>query len=124
MPDIKHFVRKHISETLTVAAFVLGGLSAWRELFYGGIGLTLFFLVVCAALAIFFPVQVDSVLKKFYELTHKKDKTSEIIVGSCTAVVAFLLPFIFFGMVGLLAGSSYHYFTGHAQGSHSKDKAA
>lgn len=124
LPDFHHFARRYISEISTVAALILGGLSAWKGFFFGGIGTTLAFLVIGMALGIFVPEPVDSILKKLYMLAQKKDKTSEIVVGAVTVVVAILFPFIFFALVGMLAGSSYHYFTRHAQGAHSKDKAA
>lgn len=124
IPDLKFFTRRHISETLTVAAVILGGLSAWRNLFFGGIGLSIAFLVIGMTLGIFFPVQVDGVLRKLYQLAQKKDRTSEIVVGTVSVVIAILFPFIYFGLVGTLAGSSYHYFTRQAQHSSSKDKAA
>lgn len=120
LPDFKHFARRHISETMTVAALILGGLSAWKGFFFGGIGTALAFLVIGTALGIFVPEHVDGLLKKFYQLAQKRDRTSEIIVGASTVVIAILFPFIFFGMIGLLAGTSYHYFTRQAQSSQSK----
>jgi len=117
LPDFKQFARKYISESATIVALLVGGVSAWLHLVFGGIGITLLFLVIGTALGIFWPVQIDNLLKKFYAMSLKRNKTSEMIVGGVEVVVAFLLPFIFFCMIGMLAGSAYHYFTRISQAS-------
>jgi hypothetical protein len=40
---------------------------------------------------------------------------TQIIIGIVKIIVALFIPFIFFGVMGLLAGTSYHYYTRHAQ---------
>ncbi len=124
LPDFKQFARKYISESATIIALLVGGLSAWKHLVFGGIGITLLFLVIGTALGIFWPVQIDTLLKKFYQLSYKRNRTSEMIVGGIEIVVAFLFPFVFFAMIGMLAGSAYHYFTRLSQSSGSKGSKA
>jgi hypothetical protein len=125
MPEIKQFARRHISETFTIAALIFGGLSAWKAFFFGGFLLTGLFFIVAAALGIFFPRQVDQGLKKFYQTFATKSRTSEIIIGVGTFVIAILFPWIFFGLMGFLTGSAYQYFTQITQSSgHKGSKAA
>ncbi len=117
MPDIKQFTHKYLSESMMILALIVAGFSAWKSLLFGGIGVTLAFLVIGAILSVFFPVQMDNVLKHFYQLGFKRHKISEVIVGVCTIAIALVFPFIFFGIIGLLAGSAYHYFINYAQKS-------
>jgi hypothetical protein len=38
-----------------------------------------------------------------------------MVLGIVKIVVALFIPFLLFGVFGLLAGTSYHYYTRHAQ---------
>jgi hypothetical protein len=116
IPDMGQFTRRYLSETLTVLALVVGAFSTWQGFFMGGPFLTFVFLIVGAVLGIFFPTQVDKGLKTVCKNLYKKNRVSEIVVGSITVAVALFIPFIYFGAIGLLAGSAYHYYTRFAQG--------
>ncbi len=121
IPEMGHFARRHMSETLTVAALIIGAVSAWRGIFIGGAFWTLIFLVAGAVLGIFFPTHVDGILKKVCQVLYKKEKISEVIAGSITIVIALFIPIAYFGFFGMLAGSAYHYFTRFAQGHSDKN---
>jgi hypothetical protein len=112
--EIEEFARKHTTEVFTVLALVIGAVSSIFH-FFTGPGLTILFLAVGAILGIFFPVQVEKGLKQLYGFTHKQEKTTQMVLGAVKIVVALFIPFILFGIFGLLAGTSYHYYTRHAQ---------
>ena len=38
-----------------------------------------------------------------------------MVLGGVKIVIALFLPFVYFGFLGLLAGSSYHYYIRHSQ---------
>lgn len=120
-----HFARRHLTETMTVAALLVGAVSAWRGLFIGGAFFTFIFLVAGAVLGIFFPVQIDDILKKICQILYKRDKMPEVVSGAITIVIALFVPIAYFAFFGMLAGSAYHFFTrsGHGQGG-KNDKAA
>ena len=54
-------------------------------------------------------------MKQLYNFTYKQEKTTEIILGAVKIVVAIFIPFIYFGIMGLLAGTSYHYYVRQSQ---------
>jgi hypothetical protein len=58
---------------------------------------------------------VEKGLKQFYSFTFKQEKMTQLIIGCVKIVVGLFIPFVLFGFIGLLAGTSYHYYTRHAQ---------
>lgn len=119
LSEMERFTRKHITETLTVVAILVGAFSAWTHFFVGGLGMSLFIAGLCAIMGIFFPSQCDRVIKKIYSWSYKERKVSEMIVGGIKIAIALFLPFIYFGFFGLLAGMSYHYYNRHAESEQS-----
>jgi len=112
--EIENFARKHTTEVFTVLALVIGSISsAWG--FFIGPKMTIFFLAIGAILGIFFPAPVERGLKQFYAFNFKQEKMTQMVLGIVKIVVALFIPFILFGFFGLLAGTSYHYYTRHAQ---------
>jgi hypothetical protein len=114
--EIEHFARKHTMEVLAVAALVIGAISsAWD--FFTGPKLTIFLFTLGAVLGIFFPNPVEKGMRQLYNFACKQEKTTQIIFGAVKIVVAIFIPFVLFGIFGLLSGTAYHYFTRHSQGS-------
>ncbi|MDE3055195.1 MAG: hypothetical protein KGI80_00645 [Verrucomicrobiota bacterium] len=112
--DIENFTSKNATQVLTVIALVVAGISSIFN-FFTGPKLSVFFLVVGTLLAIFFPLASEKGLKQFYTFTFKQEKVTELIFGSMKILVALFIPFLYFGFIGLLAGTSYHYFVRHGQ---------
>jgi uncharacterized membrane protein len=115
IPDVGRFARRHLSQTLTTLALLIGAFSAWKGFFVGGAFITLFFLAAGAALGIFLPTRVDEALKKVFQALHKKNKASEIVIGMIKIVMALFVPFVFFGFIGVFAGSAYSYYSRKAE---------
>jgi hypothetical protein len=82
--------------------------------FFTGPKLTIFFLAVAMVIGVFFPVPVEKGLKQFFSFSYKQEKMTQIILGIVQIVVALFIPFVLFAFIGLLAGTSYHYYTRHA----------
>ncbi len=112
--EVEDFARKYTIEVFTILAIVIGSISSMYD-FFTGPKLTIVFLAIGIILGILFPVPVEKGLKQFYGFAFKQEKMTQIIIGVVKIIVALFIPFILFGMIGLLAGTSYHYYTRHAQ---------
>ncbi len=112
--EVEDFARKYAVEVISVAAIVIGAISSIFD-FFTGPGLSVFFTAVGAILGIFFPVPVEKGLKRIYVFTFKQEKNTQLILGAVKIVVAIFIPFLIFGLLGLLAGTAYHYYVRHAQ---------
>jgi len=112
--EIEHFARKYTMEVFTVAALLVGAItSSWD--FFTGPKLTILLFTLGSVLGVFFPAPVERGLKQLYSFTYKQEKTTQMIFGAVQIVVAIFIPFVLFGVFGLLAGTSYHYYTRHAR---------
>lgn len=112
--EVEDFAKKHTIEVFTILAIVIGSISSMYDFFIGP-RMTILFLAIGIILGILFPAPVEKGLKQFYSFTFKQEKMTQIIIGIVKIIVALFIPFIFFGVMGLLAGTSYHYYTRHAQ---------
>ena len=112
--ELEGFARKHTTEVFSVLALIIATISSSFDYFTGP-KITIFFLSIGTLLAIFFPSPIERGLKQLYTFTFKQEKMTEIILGCVKIVVSIFIPFLYFGLVGLLAGSSYHYYIRHAQ---------
>lgn len=112
--EIEEFARKHTTEVFSVLALIIGAISSTFD-FFTGPGWTIFFTALGAIVAIFFPAPIEKGLKQLYSFTFKQEKTTEIILGGVKIVIAIFVPFLYFGLLGLLAGTSFHYYIRHAQ---------
>lgn len=112
--ELEEFARKHTTEVFSVLALIIGAISSTFD-FFTGPGLTILFIALGCILAIFFPAPIERGLKQVYSFTVKQEKTTEMIIGGVKIVIAIFVPFIYFGLLGLLAGTSFHYYIRHAQ---------
>jgi hypothetical protein len=108
MQDIEHFAKKHTTEVFSILALIIAMVSSAFH-FFTGPGLTIVFTTVGAILAILFPAPIQKGLRQLYQFTYRQDKTTEIVLGAVKIIVAIFIPFLYFGLIGLLAGGSYHY---------------
>jgi len=112
--ELEDFARKHSTEVFTVLALIIGAISSIFN-FFTGPSWTILFTTLGAILGIFFPAPVERGLKQLYDFTFKQEKSTQMILGAVKIVIAIFIPFILFGIIGLLAGTSYHYYTRRAQ---------
>lgn len=112
--QVEDFARKYTVEVFSVLAIVIGTISSMYD-FFTGPKMTIFFIAIGVILGVFFPAPVERGLKQFYSFAYKQEKMTQMILGCVKIVVGLFIPFILFGVVGLLAGTSYHYYTRHAQ---------
>lgn len=112
--EMEDFARKHTTEVFTVLAILIGTISSMYD-FFTGPKLTILFLALGTFLGIFFPVPVEKGLKQLYGFTFKQEKMTQVVIGAVEIIIALFIPFLLFGILGLLAGTSYHYYTRHAQ---------
>jgi len=105
--EIEGFARKYAYESFLALAVIVATISSMFD-FFSGPGWSLLFCGIATAVAIFFPHQIRGGLEKFYSYVDRKEQTTLIIVGLVRLVVALFLPFIIFGGIGLLAGTSYN----------------
>lgn len=112
--EMEDFARKYTTEVFSVLAIVIGAVSSMYD-FFTGPKLTIAFVTIGLILGVFFPAPVERGLKQFYSFSYKQEKMTQMILGCVKIVVGLFIPFFLFGAVGLLAGTSYHYYTRHAQ---------
>ncbi len=112
--EIEEFTRKHTTEVFSVIAIIIATASSCWD-FFTGPKTTIFFTALGAVIAVLFPSPIERGLKQFYNFVFRQDKNTQLIVGAVKVVIAIFIPFILFGLLGLLAGASYHYFVRQAQ---------
>lgn len=112
--QIEDFARKHTQELFSTLAIFIGAISSIFD-FFTGAGWSILFAALGAIIAIAFPVAVEKKMKQVYNFSLKQEKTTEMVLGGVKIIIAIFLPFIYFGFLGLLAGTSYHYYIRHAQ---------
>jgi len=112
--EIEEFTRKYTTEVFSILAIIIAAVSSMWD-FFTGPKLTIFFTALGCVIAILFPAPIERGLKQLYNFTFKQEKTTQLIIGAVKIVVAIFIPFLFFGVLGLLAGSSYHYYVRQSQ---------
>jgi fatty acid desaturase len=112
--EVEEFARKYTTEVFTVLAVVIGAISSMFD-FFTGPSLTILFIAVGIVLGVFFPVPVERGVKQLYTFTYKQEKTTQLILGAVQIIVAIFIPFLLFGIIGLLAGTAHHYYTRQSQ---------
>lgn len=112
--EVEDFARKYTTEVFSVLAIVFGSISSMYD-FFTGPKLSIAFVAIGVILGVFFPVPVEKALKQFYSFSYKQEKTTQLILGCVQIIVGLFIPFVLFCGIGLLAGTSYHYYTRHAQ---------
>jgi hypothetical protein len=113
--EIEEFARQHTMEVFSILAIIIATVTSCWDYFLGGPRITLFFAALGVIISILFPVPVERWLKQLYTFSLKQEKSTQLILGAVKLVAAIFIPFIIFAVVGLLAGSSYHYYIRHAQ---------
>jgi hypothetical protein len=112
--ELEGFANKNTTIIFSSLAVIIGAISSSYD-FFTGPRLTILFLAIGVLIAMFFSAPVERGLKQLYRFTFKQEKLTEIILGVVKIIVAIFIPFLYFGLLGLLAGTSYHYYIRHAQ---------
>lgn len=112
--EVEDFARKYTTEVFSVLAIVIASISSMYD-FFTGPKFTIIFIAIGVILGVFVPAPVEKGLKQFYSFSFKQEKMTQMILGFVKIVVGLFIPFILFGFIGLLAGTSYHYYTRQAQ---------
>ena len=112
---VEQFARKYTVETLTAVAILVATLSSWGRFFIGSFGWAVVFVAVGAIIGIFFPTQIDHGIKRAHAFSIKEGRTGEILMEVIKIAIALFLPFLYFGFLGLMTGTSYHYYARFAQ---------
>jgi hypothetical protein len=112
--EIEDFARQHTIELFSVIAIIVATVTSCWD-FFTGPKLSIFFTALCTVVSILFPVPIERGLKQAYNFSLKQEKSTQLMLGAAKIVIAIFMPFLLFGMLGLLAGSSYHYYVRHAQ---------
>ncbi len=112
--EVEEFAHKYTTEVFSVLAMIVASISSMYD-FFTGAKMTIAFATIGLIMGIFFPAPVEKNLKQVYSFTTKQEKMTQMVLGLVKIVVALFIPFVLFGFVGLLAGTSYHFYTRHAQ---------
>jgi hypothetical protein len=112
--QIEDFARKHTPEVFSTLAIFIAAISSIFD-FFTGSGWSILFCAVGAIITIASPNAIEDKLKKIYEFATDQDKTTEMVLGGVKIIIAIFLPFLCFGFLGILAGSSYHRYTRNGQ---------
>jgi chromate transport protein ChrA len=100
--EIEEFTKKHRYEVFFCALFVLTCIFSIFGHFGGG--WSIFFAMGGAVIGIIFPNQVESFLRTVFKFIFKQDKTIQIVLGAVALILAIFLPFVIFGVLGLIGG--------------------
>lgn len=108
--DVESFARKHLPELFMAFSIALASLSAWADFFMGTAGWSVLLLTVGSIVGIFFPAQVEQVLRKIHSGSLSAFTSKEMMIEGIRFAVAIFLPFIYFGFLGLMIGTCYHHY--------------
>lgn len=106
--QMEDFAHKYTPEVFGICALFVGTISSLFDFFTNSNWSILFF-AVGTILGIVFAADVEMKLRRIYHFISNQDKTTEMILGGIKIVVALFLPFLFFGFLGLFAGTSYRH---------------
>jgi hypothetical protein len=121
---LENFATRHTVETLTIVAIILGAISSWGHFFLGSLGWSILFVVIGSGLGMFLPHQMDTVIKKTYPQGMDRKKTYVIGFEVVKILFALFIPFIYFGFLGVMAGTAYQYYVHNSESGNKSNKAA
>ena len=105
--EIESFTRKYLVEVFLVGAIVIAT-------FFSNIFWSYWFSIGFAGFATIVSLVMNEKILRFekyvFQFLKKEERSMQITVGVVRLIIAFFLPFVIFGEIGLLAGCAYHYF--------------
>ena len=120
----REFCTKYMLESFTLIAIILGAISAWLDLFVGGLGWATLFLVIGSGLGLVIPRKMDKIVKTIYSFSSGKNQTIKLIAQGLKLAIALFLPFVYFCFLGVMAGTAYDYYIHDARVENKDNKAA
>ena len=117
-PEMEKMTHRYLVEILTAVSVVVGWLSASGHWFVGSLVWSVLFLVIGALAGLFFPVHIDHAMKNVYFFSSGRNQVYTIGAEAVKIAVALFLPFLYFGFLGLLAGTAYQYYIHHSRSHH------
>jgi uncharacterized membrane protein len=112
--EIEEFARHHTVEVFSILAIIIATITSCWDYFTGP-RLSLFFAALGMVATILFPMPIERGLKQLYGFALKQEKSTQLMIGVVKIIIAIFIPFILFGVIGFLAGSSFHFYIRHAQ---------
>lgn len=108
--EVEKFTHKHLVETLTVVAIIVATFSGWMHFFIGTMGWSILFLAIGSIAGLFAPTQMDAIMMKIYSFSRGKGRTGVIVAEAIKIAVALLIPFLYFGFMGVMSGTAFQYY--------------
>ncbi len=100
--EIEEFAKKHRFEVffclMFIFACVFGIFGTFKP------GWSIFLGAAGAVLSVLLPAKMDQLLKKTFQFVIKQDKTIQIVFGVVTLVLACIVPFVIFFILGAAGG--------------------
>ncbi len=113
--EIEQFTRQHVTEVFTILALATGAIASAFD-FFTGPKMTITIAAIGAIWGIVSPKNIELLLKQVAQFTYRQDNNTQMVLGVVKLVIAIFIPFVLFGLVGMMAGASYHYYLRQAQG--------
>ena len=104
--EIEEFAKKHRFEVFFCLMFLLACIFGLVGMFRTG--WSVFLGMGGAVLGVILPVKMDQLLKSIFHFVFKQDKTLLIVLGAVALLIACILPFVIFLIVGVAGGRAMH----------------
>jgi hypothetical protein len=104
--ELEEFAKKHRFEVFFCLLFLLACIFGLVGMFRPG--WSIFLAMVGGALGVILPMKMDQLLKSTFHFVFKQDKTLLIVLGVVALLIACILPFIVFLLVGAAGGRAMH----------------
>lgn len=110
IPKMEQFAHRYMVETFTAAAIIIGAISAWGHFFFGTFAWSILFLVIGAVFGLFWAHPADRLIKRMYAFSSGQNKAMLVVFECVKILIALFIPFIYFALVGVMAGTAYQYY--------------
>ncbi len=114
MQEIENFVKTNTMAIFSIVAVFVAMISSNFH-FFTGSTFSLLSLSIGAIVTVIFPVSLEKFLKMIFHFTSNQEKTTQMVLGGIKILIGLFLPFVYFAFLGIMAGSSYHYYIRHGQ---------
>ncbi len=114
MQEIENFVKNNTMAIFSVVAVFVAMISSNFH-FFTGSTFSIFCLSIAAIATVIFPIPMEKLLKIVFHFTSNQEKTTQMVLGGIKILAGLFVPFVYFAFLGIMAGSSYHYYIRHGQ---------
>ena len=104
--EIEEFAKKHRFEVFFCLLFLLAAIFSLVGMFRSGWSVLLG--MAGAILGVIYPTKMEPLIKKIMQFAFKQDKTIQIILAVVALLLAGIVPFLVFLMVGMVGGRAIH----------------